>query len=82
MKTPLTPETAIETFIKSKKENSSIPESVFQTFKTYKKWNENALKGIINASAYYPEILTEENMEENIFKVLAEFKKREVDRVF
>ena len=82
MKLTLTPETAIETFIKGKKENSSIPEEVYQTFKNYKKWNENALKGIINASAYYPEILTEENMEENIFKLLAEFKKREVERVF
>lgn len=82
MKINLTPESAIDSFVKCKKENSSVPNEVFETFKNYKKWNENALKGIINASAYYPEILTEENMEENIFKILAEFKKREVERVF
>jgi predicted transcriptional regulator len=71
----LSPETAIDTFIKSKKENKDVPEKVLESLRNYKKWEQNSLIGLLNASAYFPEILIEEKMEEQIYKLLAEFKK-------
>jgi hypothetical protein len=51
------------------------------TIKTYKTWKENSLIGLLNASGYYPDILIEENMEENIKQLLEEYKKRIIPRV-
>lgn len=77
----MTPETAVQTFINCKKENKPIPQEVLDTIRTYKTWKENSLIGLLNASGYYPDILIEENMEENIKTLLAEYKKRIVPRV-
>jgi hypothetical protein len=82
MKAYMTPESAVETFIKCKKENTAVPESVYESFKNYKKWSENSLKGLLNASAYYPDII-DATMEEGINNQIAEFKKRVVpSRIF
>ncbi len=80
MKYLLSPEAAIDTFIKSKKENKDVPENVLESLRNYKKWGQNSLTGLLNASAYFPEILIEEKMEENIYKLLAEFKKSEIHK--
>jgi hypothetical protein len=83
MKAYMTPESAIETFIRCKKENTEVPEAVFESFRNYKKWSENSLKGLLNASAYYPDILIDSTMEEGINHQIAEFKKRVVPaRIF
>lgn len=76
MKVSLTPETAINTFVKCKKEGKQIPEEVLESIKGYKKWGENQLKGLLNASAYYPEILLENGMEDTILQLLKKFKER------
>lgn len=80
MKYFLSPETAIDTFIKSKKENLQVPEKVLESIRNYKKWGQSSLTGLLNASAYFPEILIEEKMEENIYKLLAESKKAIVQK--
>ncbi|MCX7997467.1 MAG: hypothetical protein N3A69_00760 [Leptospiraceae bacterium] len=77
----MTPEKAVQTFIDCKKNNTPIPNEVFDTLKTYKTWKENSLIGLLNASGYYPDILIEEDMEENIKKLLEEYKKRIIPRV-
>ena len=83
MKAFMTPESAIETFIKCKKENSQIPEAVIESLKNYKNWSENSLKGLLNASAFYPDLLIEANMEDNIKKQIEVFKSRIVpSRIF
>jgi hypothetical protein len=79
----VTPENAVETFIKCKKENKEVPESVFESLRNYKTWSENSLKGLLNASAYYPDILFEENMEQGILAHIQKFKDRIVpSRIF
>lgn len=79
----MTPESAMETFIKCKKENSEIPESVYESLRNYKNWPENSLKGLLNSSAYYPDILVDPDMEQGILKQLGEFKSRIVPaRIF
>jgi hypothetical protein len=78
LKILLTPETAIDSFVKLRKTNSEIPVAIYESIRGYKKWNENALKGLINASGYFPEILFEEDMEKNIYVLLSDIKKREV----
>ena len=55
MKYLLSPEAAIDTFIKSKKENKDVPENVLESLRNYKKWGQNSLTGLLNASAYFPE---------------------------
>lgn len=80
MKYLLSPETAIDTFIKCKKENKPVPDNVTESLRNYKRWGQNSLTGLLNASAYFPEILIEANMEENIYKLLAEFKQSEVHK--
>ncbi len=76
----LSPENAIDTFIKSKKENKQVPDNVLESLRNYKKWGQNSLTGLLNASAYFPEILIEEKMEESIYKLLSQFKKLEVHK--
>jgi len=76
----ISPESAIDTFIKCRKENTPIPDNVIESIRNYKRWGQNSLTGLLNASAYFPEILIEENMEENIYKLLAEFKQSEVHK--
>ncbi|MBK8398677.1 MAG: hypothetical protein IPL26_25945 [Leptospiraceae bacterium] len=80
MKYLISPEAAIDTFVKSKKENKDVPDNVLESIRNYRKWSPSSLTGILNASAYFPEILLEDNMEENIYKLLAEFKKSEVHK--
>jgi hypothetical protein len=75
-KQKITAETAIESFIRCKKNNEVVPNDVLDSIKGYSNWSENQLKGILNASAYFPEILTEENMEANILKLIENEKKR------
>ncbi len=81
MKKMITPETAMETFMKCKRENAEVPAEVLESLRNYKKWDENSLKGLLNASAYFPDILIEEGMEAKINQILADFKKRIVPRV-
>jgi hypothetical protein len=76
----LSPEAAVDSFIKSKKENKQVPDNVMESLRNYKRWGQNSLTGLLNASAYFPEILIEEKMEENIYKLLAEFKKSEIHK--
>ena len=79
----VTPDNAVETFINCKKENKEIPESVYESLKNYKTWSENSLKGLLNTSAYYPDILIEENMEQGILAQIQKFKDRIVpSRIF
>lgn len=61
--------------MKCKRENEEVPKEVIDSLKNYKKWREPSLIGLLNASAYFPEILIEEGMEENIHKLLEKFKK-------
>ncbi|PJZ69944.1 hypothetical protein CH373_13140 [Leptospira perolatii] len=75
----LTPIRAIETFIRCKKEGTQVPFLVWDTIKTYQKWNQIELTGLINASVYYPELLFEPGMEERIAKRMDDFKKRIVE---
>ena len=82
MKAIITPESAIDSYIKCKKEGKEISQDILDTILNYRKWHESALKGLINASGFYPDILLEPDMEENIYKILAEFKSREVERKF
>lgn len=77
----MTPETAITTFINCKKQNQEIPTEVIECIRGYKKWKENSLIALLNASGYYPDILLETDMEENINKLLEEYKKRIIPRV-
>lgn len=76
MKQFMTAESAIDTFIKCKKEGKEIPQAVFESLRNYRKWKESSLQGLINASAYFPEIFIEAGMEENTEKLLEDFKKR------
>lgn len=74
MKFFLTAEAAIDAFIKAKKEKKEVPSEVIKALKNYKSWGEGSLKGLINASGFFPEILIEENMEKNILNILAKYK--------
>lgn len=79
----MTPESAMETFIRCKKENKDIPEGVLESLRNYKSWSENSLKGLLNASAYYPDILVDPDMEQGIMKQIQVFKDRIVPaRIF
>ena len=75
MKYYMSAESAIESFIKCRQENKEIPKEVLESIKNYKRWREPSLHGLLNASAYYPEILVEKDMEENIKKLLDKFQK-------
>lgn len=76
MKKIMTAESAIDTFIKCKKEGKETPDGVIESLRNYRKWRESSLKGLLNASAYFPEILIEPDMEQNILKLIEDFKKR------
>lgn len=79
----MTPESAMESFIKCKKENREIPEAVFDSLRNFHTWSENSLKGLLNASAYYPDILIEPDMEQAVLKLIEGFKSRVVpSRIF
>ncbi|EQA34843.1 hypothetical protein LEP1GSC047_1622 [Leptospira inadai serovar Lyme str. 10] len=75
----LTPTKAVETFIKCKKDNAPVPFTVWDTLKTYSTWNQVELTGLINASAYFPDILFEKGMEAKIQSILDRFNKRIVE---
>jgi hypothetical protein len=57
-------------------------DEVFAVIKTYQKWKETELIGLLNASNYYPEIFIEENMEPTINNLLQKIKKRFVPHKF
>ncbi len=80
MKYLLSPEAAVDSFIRAKKENKPVPDNVMESLRNYKKWGQNSLTGLLNASAYFPEILIEDKMEETIYKLLADFKKNEIHK--
>ncbi|PJZ24093.1 hypothetical protein CH352_00125 [Leptospira hartskeerlii] len=75
----LTPIKAIDTFVKCKKEGERIPVLVWDSLRTYQKWNQVELTGLLNASAYFPDILFEKDMEKKIQHRLDEFNSRIVD---
>ncbi|TGK02974.1 hypothetical protein EHQ53_05775 [Leptospira langatensis] len=75
----LTPIKAVDTFVKCKKEGERIPILVWDSLRTYPKWNEVELTGLLNASSYFPDILFERDMEQKIIARLEEFKSRIVD---
>jgi hypothetical protein len=76
----LSPEAAVDSFIRAKKENKPVPDNVMESLRNYKKWGQNSLTGLLNASAYFPEILIEDKMEETIYKLLSDFKKNEIHK--
>lgn len=80
--TRMTPTRTIQSFIDAKKENHSPSEEVWNSLKSYRKWNEPELIGLRNASGYYPDIYFEEGMDETISKLLAKFKERVVPHKF
>ncbi len=82
MKQGTTPEKAIMTFVNCKKEGKEIPTDVLESIRNYRKWGENSLIGLLNTSAYYPEIFFEENMENTINALLKKFKDRIVAHKF
>ncbi|MCB1189189.1 MAG: hypothetical protein H7A23_04065 [Leptospiraceae bacterium] len=75
MKYFISAESAIDNFIKCKKEGKEVSKEVIESIKNYKKWREPSLIGLLNASAYYPEILLEKDMEAEITKLLEKFQK-------
>ena len=80
MKYLLSPEAAVDSFIRAKKENKPVPDNVMESLRNYKKVGQNSLTGLLNASAYFPEILIEDKMEETIYKLLSDFKKNEIHK--
>jgi hypothetical protein len=82
MKQSITPESAMRAFVNCKKEGKDIPADVLESIKNYRKWGENSLIGLLNTSAYYPEIFLEENMEATINALLKKFKDRIVAHKF
>ncbi|MCB1143531.1 MAG: hypothetical protein H7A24_11415 [Leptospiraceae bacterium] len=72
----MTPESAVQKFIDSKKNQTEVSEEVFETLRDFEKWEENSLIGLLNASAYYPDIYIVEDMEKKILARLEHFKKR------
>jgi hypothetical protein len=78
----LTPTRAVQNFIDCKKSGSNPSEEVFSVLKTFRKWKETELIGLLNASNYYPEIFIEENMESTINHLLQNIKKRFVPHKF
>ncbi|AOP32601.1 hypothetical protein A0128_01150 [Leptospira tipperaryensis] len=78
-KKPMTPTRAVETFIRSKKNQEPISEEVVMVLDSFKTWNEIELTGLLNASFYQPEVLNEYRSEASIQSLLENFKKRIVD---
>lgn len=81
MKNIMTAEAAMDAFINCKKTNTEVPKEVMEAIRNYPKWQENSLIGLLNASAYFPDILFEDGMEEKINKLLDDYKKKIVPRV-
>ena len=83
MKQLMTPETAIQTFMNCQKEGKQIPETVMESLHNYRNWGENQLIGLLNASAYFPDLLFEAGMEDTIQTLLKKFQDRIVpSRIF
>ncbi|MCG9873697.1 MAG: hypothetical protein MH321_02795 [Leptospiraceae bacterium] len=78
----LTPTRAVQLFIESRKTGASISPEITSVIKTYRKWRENELIGLLNASGYYPEIFHEDGMEDTIHRLLASFKAKHVPHKF
>jgi len=78
----ITPTRAVQSFIDAKKSGLEPSPEVLEVIKTYRKWRELELIGLRNASAYYPDIYFEENMDETIESLLKAFKAREVPHKF
>ncbi|MCC5815371.1 MAG: hypothetical protein JJT78_11490 [Leptospira sp.] len=78
----MTPIRAVQSFIDAKKEGIDPPPESIEVIKNYKKWKPSELIGLQNASAYYPEIYFEENMDKNIDSIIASYKAREVKHKF
>ncbi|XDD50413.1 hypothetical protein AB3N59_00940 [Leptospira sp. WS92.C1] len=78
-KKPMTPTRAVETFIRCKKNREPIAEEVFLVLDSFKIWNEIELTGLLNASFYFPEILSDYRSETAINAILQKFNQRIVD---
>jgi hypothetical protein len=78
----LTPTRAVQLYIDGKKSGTALAPEVTSVIKTYRKWRENELIGLLNASGYYPEIFYEDGMEDTIHKLLAVFKSKHVPHKF
>lgn len=78
----MTPTRAVQTFLDSKKQSLPIADEVWNSLKGFRNWNEPELIGLRNASSYFPEIYFEKGMDEEIERLLAIFKKRNVPHKF
>lgn len=75
----MTPTRAVETFIRSKKNGEPIQDEVFLVLDSFQSWNEIELTGLLNASFYFPEILSEFRTETAINDLLEKFRQRIVE---
>lgn len=78
----MTPTSAVQSFVDAKKKGIDPPTQALSSIQNYRKWKPYELIGLQNASAYYPDIYFEENMDETIDKILQSFKDREVKHRF
>ncbi|TGN17216.1 hypothetical protein EHS15_18710 [Leptospira idonii] len=78
----MTPTRTVQSFLDAKKQGLEVSEETWNSLKNYRKWNEPELKGLRNASAYYPEIYFESGMDDEIARLLENFKKRIVAHKF
>jgi hypothetical protein len=73
---------AIQSIIDEKKEGIPAPKEAWDTIRNYSQFTEYELTWLLNASAYVPEILFEENMESKINSLLQKWKERLVPHKF
>lgn len=78
----LTPTRAVQSFIDCKKDHLDVPETVLETIRSFRKWNEIELLGLKNASAYFPDIYFQEGMEQEITTLIQKFHGRQVPHQF
>jgi hypothetical protein len=78
----ITPIRAVQSFIDAKKEGIDPSPDCLSVIRNYKKWKPSELIGLQNASAYYPDIYFEEDMDKNIDSIIASYKAREVKHKF
>lgn len=78
----MTPTRAIQSYVDCRKNKEPVSEEILFVLRHYKSFGPNELHWILNVSAYYPEILLEPDMENNIQSLLKGFLAREVNHKF
>lgn len=78
----MTPIRAVQSFIDAKKAGQEPGQDSLAVIRTYKSWKEPELIGLKNASAYYPDIYFESDMDATIAGLLQKFKAKEVAHKF